>query len=248
MSKTASADSVKPGEAVTWFFRVENLGPLDADPVTLQDEIPAGLTIVSFPGACELEGRDLTCDLGQIPVGVRTSFEVTVRPTTGLAGETVTNSASVSSPRPDPNTANQSDTARFDVTSDKTRLKLKQTVSRKKARSGGAFSFGLTVKNDSDASAYDSVVCQNLPRALKIVRAKGAKIGPGRKVCWTIARLDPGQSRKFSVLTRGFSKRSVSVKAQATLTGENVENGRQSKAVRIIASAKPRPAPRPVAG
>lgn len=248
MSKTASANSVKPGETVTWNFLVRNFGPLDTDPVVLEDQLPAGLTIVSLPDGCDLEGRELTCDLGAMDPGDTRALNLTVRPGPSLAGQTVVNSASVSSPRPDPNTANQSDTSRIDVTSAKTRLVLKQTVNRKKARSGGDFSFGLTVKNNSGVSAFNTVVCQKLPRALKIVRAKGALIGPGRQACWTIGRLDPGESRKFSVLTKGFSKRNVSVKAPATLTGENVENGRQSKTVRIIAPAKPSPAPQPVTG
>ena len=247
MSKTASVDAAKPGEVVTWFFRVQNLGPLDADPVTVADQIPAGLTIVSLPGACNLDDRNLSCNLGQLEVGVTTTFEVTVRPEPGLAGTTVTNSATASSPRPDPNTANQADVSSFDVTSERTRLRLRQKVNRKKAKSGGKFSFSLEVENTSNASAYDSVVCQRLPRALRIVKAPGAKIGPGRKACWTIGRLDPGRKRMFSVLTRGFSRRSTSVKAPATLNGENVVNGRQSKTVRIVAPRRPRP-PQPVTG
>ena len=248
MSKTASADSVKPGETVTWTFIVQNLGPLDANPVTLEDELPAGLTIVSVPDGCEVSGTNLSCNLGALDPDDSRTLSLTVRPGPSFAGQAVVNTASASSPRPDPNSANQTDTSSVEVSSDRTRLKLKQTVNRKKARSGGRFSFGLTVKNDSDASAYDSVVCQNLPSALRIVRAKGARIGPGRKACWTIGRLDPGKSRKFSILTRGFSKRNVSVTAPATLVGENVVNGRQSKKVRILAPKKPRPEPRPVAG
>ena len=249
MSKTADADAVKVGQAVTWTFGVRNLGPLDADPVTLEDELPAGLTIVSLPEECDLSGTTLTCNLGALDPDDSRTFALTVRPGPAFAGETITNSAQVSSPRPDPNSANQNDTASFEVAGDRTRLTLKQKVNRKKARSGGKFSFGLTVENTSNASAYDSVVCQKLPRALKIVRAKGAKIGPGRKACWTIGRLDPGESRKFSILTRGFSKRSTSATAPVTLTGENVEDGRKSKTVRIVVAKKPKPVPpRPVAG
>jgi uncharacterized repeat protein (TIGR01451 family) len=247
MSKTASADSVEAGQTVTWTFIVQNLGPLDADPVILEDELPAGLAIVSLPDGCGVEETTLTCNLGALGLDESRTLALTVRPGPAFAGETITNSASVSSPRPDPNQANQSDTSSFEVTSGKTRLKLDQKVNRKKARSGGKFAFGITVSNTSDTSAYDSVVCQRLPRALKIVRAPGAKIGPGRKACWTIGRLDPDRSRQFSVLTRGFSSRNTSATAPVTLSGENVVDGRQSKTVRIVVPRKPKP-PQPVAG
>jgi uncharacterized repeat protein (TIGR01451 family) len=247
MSKTASADSVEAGQTVTWTFIVQNFGPLDADPVILEDELPAGLAIVSLPDGCGVEETTLTCNLGALGLDESRTLALTVRPGPAFAGETITNSASVSSPRPDPNQANQSDTSSFEVTSGKTRLKLDQTVNRKKARSGGKFAFGITVSNTSDTSAYDSVVCQRLPRALKIVRAPGAKIGPGRKACWTIGRLDPDRSRQFSVLTRGFSSRTTSATAPVTLSGENVVDGRQSKTVRIVVPRKPKP-PQPVAG
>jgi uncharacterized repeat protein (TIGR01451 family) len=247
MSKTASADSVEAGQTVTWTFIVQNFGPLDADPVILEDELPAGLAIVSLPDGCGVEETTLTCNLGALGLDESRTLALTVRPGPAFAGETITNSASVSSPRPDPNQANQSDTSSFEVTSGKTRLKLDQKVNRKKARSGGKFAFGITVSNTSDTSAYDSVVCQRLPRALKIVRAPGAKIGPGRKACWTIGRLDPDRSRQFSVLTRGFSSRNTSATAPVTLSGENVVDGRQSKTVRIVVPRKPKP-PQPVAG
>jgi uncharacterized repeat protein (TIGR01451 family) len=247
MSKTASADSVEAGQTVTWTFIVQNLGPLDADPVILEDELPAGLAIVSLPDGCGVEETTLTCNLGALGLDESRTLALTVRPGPAFAGETITNSASVSSPRPDPNQANQSDTSSFEVTSGKTRLKLDQKVNRKKARSGGKFAFGITVSNTSDTSAYDSVVCQKLPRALKIVRAPGAKIGPGRKACWTIGRLDPDRSRQFSILTRGFSSRTTSATAPVTLSGENVVDGRQSKTVRIVVPRRPKP-PQPVAG
>ncbi|MEX0620067.1 MAG: DUF11 domain-containing protein [Solirubrobacterales bacterium] len=248
MSKTASSYSAKPGRAITWSFVVQNLGPLDADPVVLEDELPAGLAVVSLPDGCELDARDLSCDLGAMAPGDTRNLSLTVRATPSLAGQTVTNTASVSSPRPDPNSANNSDTSSVQISSAKTNLKLKQTVNRKKASSGGSFYFRLTVTNASSSTAYNSVVCQKLPPALRIVKAKGARIGPGRQVCWTIGRLDPDESRKFLVKTRGFSRKKISVKAPATLSGENVESEGQSKTVRIIPSAKPSPPPQPVAG
>ena len=248
MSKTASANEVKVGEAFTWTFEVQNLGPLDADPVVLEDELPSGLSVISLPPECELQGRSLTCDLGALDPGDSRTFALTVRPGPSLSGQTVANSASVSSPRPDPNSANNSDESSVEISTAKTDLKLKQKVNRKKARSGGKFTFKLNVKNETNSSAYDSVVCQKLPRNFRVVKAPGAKVGPGRKVCWQIDRLDPGKSRNYSVTLRGFSKKPASFRAPATLTGENITDQDKEKTVRIVVPKKRPVPPRPVTG
>ncbi|MDP9463877.1 MAG: DUF11 domain-containing protein, partial [Actinomycetota bacterium] len=57
---------VAGGPAFDYRITVDNLGPFDAlpsDPVTVTDELPAGLTFVSFPENCTAVGQTLTCDL-----------------------------------------------------------------------------------------------------------------------------------------------------------------------------------------
>jgi uncharacterized repeat protein (TIGR01451 family) len=116
VTKVGSPDPVTERAQLTYTVTVQNLGPGPATGVTLADQLPANATFVSATatqGTCTRSGSGksdglLTCALGSIDAFNSATVTIVVSPT--RAG-TLTNTATARAGNPDPNQANNSDTA-----------------------------------------------------------------------------------------------------------------------------------------
>jgi uncharacterized repeat protein (TIGR01451 family) len=113
--KTSTPVIAVAGENLTYTLRVRNDGPSDSTNVTLEDELPPEVTLVSASsthGSCTTEVTSVTtvvCDLGTITNGETATVTIVVNVTQYvLDGALVINRASVSSPY-DPNPGNDFD-------------------------------------------------------------------------------------------------------------------------------------------
>lgn len=74
ITKSDSPDPVRVGEQLTYTIAVENLGPDPATGVTVTDNLPKGVDLVSASGpsgACAAKGGKLTCTIGALaPLGI----------------------------------------------------------------------------------------------------------------------------------------------------------------------------------
>jgi uncharacterized repeat protein (TIGR01451 family) len=114
IDKAVSEDVVAAGDTVTYTLTVTNLGPDDARDVVVTDELPDGVTVVSLPDECDLDGSTLTCAVGDVAAGDSLSLEVEVTiDDTGL----FRNVASVDSQTPDPDPDNNDSSAQVLVAS-----------------------------------------------------------------------------------------------------------------------------------
>lgn len=72
--KSDSPDPVRVGSSLTYAIGVENLGPSPATGVTVTDNLPRGVDLVSASGpagGCAAQGGKVTCEVGSLdPVGV----------------------------------------------------------------------------------------------------------------------------------------------------------------------------------
>ena len=108
IEKTVDEEVIAPGDTVIYTLTVTNQGPDTAEGVVVTDELPDGLTVVSYPDECVLDGTTLTCDLGDLAAGDSVSLEVEVTvDDTGL----FTNVTSVDSNTPDPDPDNNDSSA-----------------------------------------------------------------------------------------------------------------------------------------
>jgi uncharacterized repeat protein (TIGR01451 family) len=123
ITKTGPSGRVPTGRNMTYTLAVTNNGPDEASDVVVTDTLPPSVTFVGAAidlpvGFCDPpSGGVLTCHLGPIGSGVERRIYITVKPT--QAGM-ITNSASVASPTPDYNLANNDasvDTAICRITS-----------------------------------------------------------------------------------------------------------------------------------
>jgi uncharacterized repeat protein (TIGR01451 family) len=103
----ASPNSVLPGENLSYTLAVTNLGPASASSVTLTDTLPAGVTFISASPGCVNLGSQVVCNVGVLSSGDASNFTVVVTPT---VGGLLTNTLTVASPTPDPNSANNAAT------------------------------------------------------------------------------------------------------------------------------------------
>jgi len=107
---------VTEGQPVAYVLTVTNPGPSGATSVTLTDTVPAGMTFVSVQQtsgptfACSTPavggGGTISCSAVLLPAGSTATLSVVFRSGPVEAGATVSNTASVTTATPDPNTAN----------------------------------------------------------------------------------------------------------------------------------------------
>ena len=102
---SGSPPTVTQGDNITYTLNIQNAGPQTATNVVLTDTLPATTTLVSSSVACSQGGATLTCALGTLLSTGSTSMTVTVK--TSAAGS-ISNTISVKSDVPDPNTTNNS--------------------------------------------------------------------------------------------------------------------------------------------
>jgi len=99
------------GTAV-WTLRVNNLGPDAAQNVVVTDTLPSRLSFVSAPGCTYTSStRVVRCELTSLAQSATASFTITTS-ITGKGGGWITNTAQIASSTPDPNTANNTASAR----------------------------------------------------------------------------------------------------------------------------------------
>lgn len=74
ITKSDSPDPVRIGSNLTYSIGVENLGPSPATGVTVTDNLPRGVDLISATGpggACGVQGGKVTCPIGALdPIGV----------------------------------------------------------------------------------------------------------------------------------------------------------------------------------
>ncbi len=92
-----------PGQETTFRITVRNLGPLTAAGALAGDLMPDGLTPVSAPAGCDIQGQIVLCDAGDLAAGAERSFDLVARADAAAAGTTVVNlGAALSSGTADP--------------------------------------------------------------------------------------------------------------------------------------------------
>jgi uncharacterized repeat protein (TIGR01451 family) len=117
ITKTDSPDPVRVGSNLTYRIGVENLGPAPATGVSVTDNLPSGVDLVSASGPsgnCAVQGDKVTCAIGSLnPTGVNyggAPVTVTIVVVPRSAG-TIRNTATVKGDQKDPVNGNNKATA-----------------------------------------------------------------------------------------------------------------------------------------
>ncbi|RLK62375.1 CARDB domain-containing protein [Actinokineospora cianjurensis] len=194
VAKAVTSGIPVQGAPIVFAIEVSNGGPSDAQSVTLADTVPATvgqLTVQTPVGTCTLTGQDLACALGTVAAGAP-PITVTVRGVLADgAGDTVSNTASVSSPTPEVDGSDNSGSVTASAT-ESADLSIGVAVPGTVV-AGRPLTYTVTVTNDgpstADAVALDGVLPAGLlgltsdrPSCQNLTACSLGDIAPGASV------------------------------------------------------------------
>jgi uncharacterized repeat protein (TIGR01451 family) len=111
ITKSAAPPTFVAGQPATYRLTVANAGPATATGVAVTDLAPSGVTVESVSTTIGFCDDTVTCAIGDLPPGGSATVTIIVRPSAGFAHATnVVNTATVSSPTADPDTADRTST------------------------------------------------------------------------------------------------------------------------------------------
>lgn len=170
VSKSHAGPGVAGGDTV-WAVGVTNNGPSDSQPtITVIDTLPAGTTFVSAVGVgwtCGATGQTITCTRATVlAAGAVAPQIVVVAHIAPTVTGSITNTATVSGTTPDPNTANNTATSTFPVTTSADLALAKSHTGTFVAGSTGVYRFDVVNNGPSDAAA-NLTITDTLPTGLR---------------------------------------------------------------------------------
>ena len=217
LSLTKAASDSHPGtdDQVEYTLTAHNAGPNDATGVMIHDSLPAGFDFLAAPPECTNESGAITCDIDTIAAGDSASVTIKLRTTAALAGETVSNLATVSSLDEDPNVANNQASATISV-KPFVDLKLTKVASNPAPPAGGDVGYTLTLVNHGPSPATGVTITDHLPSALSFVSStgQGSCAAAGQTVTCHLGTVASGAGAVVVITTR----------VAASATGASVEN------------------------
>ncbi len=199
ITKSDNPDPVLPGDTLTYTVTVNNAGPSSATDVVVTDTLPAGVTFASTSGCAEDPAGVPTCSLGTIAAGGSASYTITVTADAATSG-VVTNTASVTSNTPDPDTSNNTDTEDTTVAPPGTaELRVTKSDNPDPVQPGGTLTYTITVTNAGPADADDVVATDTLPAGVTFVSTAGCAEDPAGVPTCSLGTIAAGSSASYTV-------------------------------------------------
>ncbi|MBV7332569.1 DUF11 domain-containing protein [Chloroflexi bacterium TSY] len=168
---------ITAGEEVDYVLTITNTGPDSAENVTVTDDLPASVTLVSATptqGMCDKADREVTCSLGTLANGSSTAITITVMTTitaTTVDDTELTNRANVHSNTADSNSENNIDTETTTVKPRLADLSLNVTDKVDPVTQGDTIEYTVTVTNSGPYSSENVILTNTLPSRVTFVSA-----------------------------------------------------------------------------
>ncbi|MDO5495512.1 MAG: hypothetical protein Q4G64_07360, partial [bacterium] len=183
LSKAADRPAILAGEAVTYTLTVVNEGPSVATGVITTDVVPPGMQLVALDPACEAVANGaetITCNLGELGVGEIAIATLTLRAPQALTGETVSNTATVTSDVDDPDGSDNNATSLVELGT-RADLSVAKSSSVEAVQVGEDFVWTLVVNNHGPSMARDVVLTDQVPAGLEVLTAAVAGVDDPRE-------------------------------------------------------------------
>ncbi|HEL5643261.1 TPA: DUF11 domain-containing protein [Clostridioides difficile] len=163
--KTSNMDTAVPEETFSYTITVTNLGPSAAQSIVLTDDIPDVILNpeYSLDGGVTFQPWNGNLSIGTLDAGEIRS--IIIRGTVSqTAVGTIINTATISSPTPDPNPDNNTSTDETDISplADISVIKGNEPV----AIPGGRFIYGIEIANAGPSFAENVTLTDNIPASI----------------------------------------------------------------------------------
>lgn len=173
LTKTASLASVAVGQNLTYILTIRNNGPNTATNVTLIDQLPAAIQVLSVTpttgGVCNLNtpaAGQLQCVWASLGNNVTQSVSVVVRPTAAAENTSMINTATVTAAENDLTPATNLAAVTTTVTPALIDLVLNKTDQQDPVPQSGVVVYELRVTNLGPSVATSVVLTENLPHTV----------------------------------------------------------------------------------
>ncbi|MET1259864.1 gliding motility-associated C-terminal domain-containing protein [Flagellimonas sp. DF-77] len=192
----ASSGSPNIGDTVTFELTVTNSGPDTATNVRVEDEIPAGLTLVSINnGGTAIANTFLSWEIASLPVGSTTvTYEVSVNAPLGIPDEYLNIAEIAASDQTDPDSdpfnddgdQSEDDEDFYLLTPQQIDLELDIAISDSEPNVGDTVTFTITIDNLGDVTATNVAIQDLIPAGFGNITSidNGGSFGGGA-VSWT---------------------------------------------------------------
>ncbi|MGJ8661533.1 MAG: Ig-like domain-containing protein, partial [Bacteroidota bacterium] len=185
--KTVSPNNASVGDVVTFSLTVTNNGPSGANNVVVFDTLPSGFNYTSSLPAGWFNNNTHQWNIGSLANGATTSLSITATVLPNGTVNNYTNFSTVNSTVSDPNTSNNVDTARVNVTQF-SNLAISKSYSPAYPSVGSQIVFTITATNLGLSNATGVIVNDPLPSGYtldSIVLSSGSYTSPN----WNIGNL-----------------------------------------------------------
>ncbi|MEO7432027.1 MAG: hypothetical protein ABIR62_08380 [Dokdonella sp.] len=160
--------SVTPGNNVVYAVVITNNGPSDATNVIVSDPTPAGLTFVGNSGACVTA---YPCSIAALANGASATITTTYAvPANYTGANPITNTASVTSDTPDPDTTDNQSSAQTGVGAGSADVSIVKSGPATVA-AGASISYQLAIVNNGPSPANGATYTDNVPSGITAISA-----------------------------------------------------------------------------
>ncbi|MGZ8696066.1 MAG: hypothetical protein ACXWZ1_01785 [Gaiellaceae bacterium] len=225
-------DRANVGANVSYSLRATNNGPQPARGVSVRDELPDSVDVVSIASGCNRTGTTVVCSAGTLASGASQTFEIVVRP---RSPGTIVNQATVTSDAPrDPTAGNNSDTLRTLVTS-------ADLVAEKSAPAGvdvgDKITYGLAVRNAGPNAAEAIVLRDDLPDGVTVVTLDPRCTRAGQVLTCNLGTIADGAREAVSLVVRPTVAGTVTNTARVSSGTFDPADGNNSASARTVVSS-----------
>jgi uncharacterized repeat protein (TIGR01451 family) len=219
ITMSATPNPVIIGSNLVFNMTVSNAGPASAANVVVSQSLPAGLdfiTATNSQGTATQAGTNVNFTIGEIPVGGTATISSVTLPT--VVG-TITSTATVNSPAPDSNPANNTASSTVVVSEPTADLAVSISASPTVLLQGQLLTYTISVTNNGPFTATEVTLNNTLPPNVNFVSAsttQGTVYGSGTSAL--LGTIDPGSNVIVTIVVSPTVTGNITAQTTVTLS------------------------------
>ncbi len=223
LTKSASPDSVKVGEQISYTVTVSNSGRSTAKDVSVADKIPEGTILVSSePGKGTYDQATGIWSIGEL--APEESVTLTLIATSDTPGS-ITNAAEATTSSNDVDLSNNAASAATTVQEASVDLILTKSVSPESINISEQVTFTLTISNNGPGTAKEVQVTDKIPEGTTLVSPETAKGSYDQTTgIWSVGELAPEESAMLTLAVTADAPGSKTNSAEATTSSNDSDS------------------------